>query len=99
MSQQSRQAPAYSSSSDDPESAHEPKGPVGRTRNEHGVPTESRTDPLWWQSRPPEFIRTPLSNRGWRSPHLKHYTQKGTLAKRLTKERDLKQTVLPIRGS
>ena len=42
MSQQSRQPPA-SSSNTDPESSHEPKGPVGRPRAEHGIPTESRT--------------------------------------------------------
>ena len=70
MSQQSRQAPASSPSSNAPESAHEPKGPVGRRKNEHGVPTETRTDPLWWQAQPLEFIRTQLSNRGWRSPHF-----------------------------
>ena len=86
MSQQSgRQEPASSFSTNDQESSHEPKGPVGRPRNEHGVPTESRKDPFWWQSQPFEFIRTQLSNRGWRSPHFQHYTQKGTLAKRLTK--------------
>ena len=38
-SQQSRQAPA-SSANNDPESSHEPKGPVGRPRDDLGVPTE-----------------------------------------------------------
>ena len=79
MSQQSRQPPASSSPSNNPESSHESKGPVGRPRNDHGVPTETRTDPLWWQSRPLEFIRTQLSNREWRKPHFNHYTQKGHL--------------------
>ena len=80
MSQQSRQAPAYSSSSNSPESTHEPKGPAGRPRNDHhGVPTETRTDPLWWQSQPAGMIQTQLSNRGWRKPHFKHFTQKGHL--------------------
>ena len=41
MPQQSRQPPA-SGSSNDPESSHEPKGFVGRPRNNHGVPTETR---------------------------------------------------------
>ena len=45
MSQQSRQAPT-SASNNDPESPHEPKGPVGRPRNTHGVPTETRKYPL-----------------------------------------------------
>ena len=83
-SQQSRQPPA-SAPSNDPESSHEPKGPVGRPRNDHGVPTETRTYPFYWQSQPLEFIRTQLSNRGWRTPHFQHLTQKGTVAKRLTK--------------
>ena len=69
-----------------PDSSHEPKGPVGRPRNDHGVPTETRTDPSWWQSQPLGMIQTQLSNRGWRKPHFKHFTQKGTPAKRLTKE-------------
>ena len=47
MSQQSRQQPASSSGSST-ESAHERKGTAGRRRNDHGVPTETRTDPLWW---------------------------------------------------
>ena len=63
MSQQSRQAPA--SSSNNPESAHEPKGKVGRHRNDHGVPTETRKYPLWWESQPVGFIQTQLSNMGW----------------------------------
>ena len=81
MPQQSRQAPP----SNNPESSHEPKGPVGRPRNDHGVPTETRTDPLWWQSQPLGMTQTQLSNRGWRKPHSKHLTQKETLANRLTK--------------
>ena len=89
MSQQSRQAPA-SSSSNNPESAHEPKGPVGRPRN-HGVSTETRTDPLWWQSQPVGFITTQLSNMGWRKPHFQHFTQKGEPAKRLAKEHYFKE--------
>ena len=40
MSQKSRQQPA--SSSKNPESAHEPKGPVGRPRKDQGVPTETK---------------------------------------------------------
>ena len=56
MSQQSRQAPA--TSSNNPESSHEPKGPVGRPRNDHGVPTETRKDPLWSESRTTGFITT-----------------------------------------
>ena len=69
MSQQSRQPPA-SASSNDPESSHEPKGHAGRPRNDHGVPTETRTDPHWWQSRPLGMIQTQLSNRGWRKLHF-----------------------------
>ena len=84
MSQQSRQAPA-SSSSNNPESAHEPKGRAGRPRNDHGVPPETRTDPLWWQSQPVGFIQIQLSSRGWGTPHFQHFTQKGEPAKRLTK--------------
>ena len=57
----------------------------------HGVPTETRKDPFWWQSQPTEFIRTQLSNRGWRTPHFQHLTQKGTIAKRLTREHYLKE--------
>ena len=51
MSQQSRQQPAPHSSNN-PEPAHEPKGTVGRPRKDHGVPTETRTDPLWWNAQP-----------------------------------------------
>ena len=40
MSQKSKQKPA--SSSNNPESAHEPKGPVGRPRKDQGVPTETK---------------------------------------------------------
>ena len=65
MSQQSRQQPV-SSSSNNPESAHEPKGPVGRPRKDHGVPTETRKDPLWWNAQPIGLITTQLSNMGWR---------------------------------
>ena len=78
MSQQSRQAPASSPSSNNPESSHEPKGPVGRPRNDRGVPTETRTDPLWWQSQPLGMIQTQLSNRGWRKPHFKHFIHRDT---------------------
>ena len=88
MSQKSRQKPA--SSSNNPESAHEPKGPVGGLRN-HGVPTETRKDPLWWSAQPVGLITTRLSNMGWRNPHLKHFTQQGTPSKRLTKEHYLKE--------
>ena len=49
MSQQPRKPNAASSSNTDPESIHEPKGSVGRPRN-HGVPTETRTDPFYWHS-------------------------------------------------
>ena len=91
MTQQSRKPRGASSSNNEPESTHEKKGPVGRPRNVHGVPTENRTDPLYWQSQPIEFIRTQLSNRGWRVPHYQHLTTKGTIAKRLTKEHYLKE--------
>ena len=83
MSQQSRQALA--TSSNNPESSHEPKGPVGRPRHDHGVPTETRKDPLWWESRTTGFITTQLPNMGWRRPHFQHFTQQGTPSKRLTK--------------
>ena len=85
MSQQSRKPDTASSSNNDPESTHEPKGAVGRPRNNHGVPAETRTDPFYWQSQPTGFIRTQLSNRGWRSPHFQHLTQKGRIVKRLTR--------------
>ena len=75
MSQQSRQAPT-SSSSNSPEPAHEPKGKVGRPRNDHGVSTETRKDPLWWQSQPVGFITTQISNMGWRKPHFTFYPKK-----------------------
>ena len=76
MSQQSRQAPA--TSSNNPESSHEPKGPVGRPRNDHGVPTETRKYTLWWNSQPVGLITTQLSNMGWRKPHFEHFTQQGS---------------------
>ena len=85
MTQQSRQAPTSSSPSNNPESTNEPRGPVGRPRNNHGVPAETRKDTLWWESRAVGFITTQLSNRGWRKPHFQHFIQKGELAKRLTK--------------
>ena len=53
MSQQSRQAPA--TSSNNPESSYEPKGPVGRLRNDHGVPTETRTYFYGGDLEPPAF--------------------------------------------
>ena len=87
---QSRQAPT-SASNNDPESPHEPKGPVGRPRNTHGVPTETRKYPFYWQSQPTGFIRTQLSNRGWGTPHFQHLIHKGAIAKRLTKEHYLKE--------
>ena len=91
MSQQPRKPNAASSSSNnDPESTHELKGAVGRPRN-HGVPTETRTDPFYWQAQPTESIRTQLSNRGWRTPHFQHLTTRGTIAKRLTREHYLKE--------
>ena len=74
MSQQSRQSHAASSSNNDPEPSHEKKGPVGRPRNGHGVPTETRKDPFYLQSQPTEFIRTQLSNRGWGVHHFQHLT-------------------------
>ena len=92
MSQQSRQAPA--TSSNNPESPHEPNGPVGRLRNDHEVPTETRKDPLWWESRTTGFITTQLSNMGWRKHHFEHFTQKGEPVKRLTKTHDLKELFL-----
>ena len=89
MSQQSRQAPA--TPSNNPESSHEPKGPGGRPRNDHGVPTETIKEPLWWESRTTGFITTQLSNMRWRKPRFQYFTQQGTLSKRLTKERYLKE--------
>ena len=91
MSQQSRKPNAASPSSNDPESSHESKGPVGRPRNDHGVPTGTRKYPFYWQPQPTEFSRTQLSNRGWRIPHFQHLTQRGTFAKRLTREHYLKE--------
>ena len=90
MPKQSRQQPV-SSSSNNPESAHEPKGPVGRPRKDHGVPTETRKDPLWWNAQPIGLITTQLSHMGWRGPHFQHFTQQGTPSKRLTKEHYLKE--------
>ena len=81
MSQRSRQQPA--TSSNNLESAHGPKGPAGRLRD-HGVPTKTRKDPLWWNPQPIGFITTQLSNMGWRKLHFKHKTKQGTPAKRLT---------------
>ena len=89
MSQKSRQQPA--TSSNNLESAHEPKGPVGRPRNDHGVPTETRKDPLWRDSRPTGYIITQLSNMGQRKPHFEHFTQKEEPAKRLSREHYLKE--------
>ena len=89
MSQQSRQAPA--TSSNNPESSHEPKGPVGRPRNDHVVPTGTRKYTLWWESRTTGFITTQLSNTGWRKHHFQFFTQQGALSKRLTKEHYLKE--------
>ena len=96
MSQQSRQAPA-SSSSNNPESAHEPKGRAGRPRNDHGVSTETRKDPLWWQSQPVGFITTQLLKMGWRKHHFQHFTQKGDFAKQLTTKSLFKRIVFLIR--
>ena len=50
-----------SSSNMDPESAHEPKGSIGRPRN-HGVTTETRTYPFWWGSQNIIFIHAQLLN-------------------------------------
>ena len=90
MSQQSRKPNAAPPrSNNDPESTHELKGNAGRPRN-HGVPTETRTDPYYWQAQPTEFIRAQLSNRGWRTPHFQHLTAKGnckTINKRTLFER------------
>ena len=96
MSQQSRQAPA-SSSSNNPESAHEPKGRAGRPRNNHGVPTETRTDPLRRESQPVGFTQRQLSNRGWGKPHLQHFTQKWGTCQTINKITLFKRTVLLIR--
>ena len=91
MSQQPRKPNAASASSNnDPEPIHELKGNVGRPRN-HGIPTETRTDPFYWEPKPTEFIRAQLSNRGWRTPRFQHLTAKGTIAKRLTREHYLKE--------
>ena len=98
MSQQSRQAPASSSSGNNPESTHEPNGYVGRPRNDHGVPTETRTDPLWWQSRPLGLIQTQLPNRGWRKPLETFYTKRDT-CQTINKRTLLKRNILLIRGS
>ena len=88
MSQRSRQQPA--TSSNNPESAHEPKGPAGRPRD-HGVPTETRTDPLWWNSQPTGLITTQLSNMVWRTPHSEHVSKHGARAKRLSREHYLNE--------
>ena len=76
MSQQSRQAPA-SSSSNNPESAHEPKGRAGRPRNDHGVSTETRKDALWWQPQPVGFIITQLSNGMEKTSFSTFYLKRG----------------------
>ena len=52
---------------------------------------QKRKISFYWQPQPTEFIRTQLSNRGWRTPHFQHLTQKGTIAKRLTREHYLKE--------
>ena len=88
MSQKSRQQQAPSRNN--PESSHEPKGAVGRPRN-HGVPTETRTDPLCWNSQATGFTTTQLSNMGWRVPHFEHFTKQGAPAKQLTREHYLKE--------
>ena len=88
MSQKSRQQQAPSSNN--PESSHETKGAVGRPRN-HGVPTETITNPLWWNSQPTGFITTQLSNMGCGVPHFEHFTKQGAPAKRLTREHYLKE--------
>ena len=64
-SQKARQQRATSST--DPETLHEPKGPVGRPK-QHGTETETRIDPLWWEAQPTGYIRDQLSNMGWREP-------------------------------
>ena len=79
MSQQSRQAPAYSSSSINPEATHEPKGSVGRPRNDHGAPTETRTDPLWWQSQPVGMIQTHFQTGDGENLILNFLPKKGHL--------------------
>ena len=96
MSQQSRKPDSASSSNNDPESTHELKGNVGRPRD-HGVPTESRKDPFHWESKPTDFIRAQLSNRGWKAPHFQYLTQRGTIAKRLPREHYLKE-LFPLLG-
>ena len=77
MSQQSRQAPASSPSSNNPESAHEPKGEVGRPRNDHGVPTETRKYPHWWERQPVGFIQTVIK-QGMEKTTLTFYTKRKT---------------------
>ena len=88
MSQRSKQQ--HASSSNNPESAHEPKGPAGRPRN-HGVPTETRKDPLWWESQNTGFVTAQLSSMGCRVPHFEHFTKQGARAKRLPREQYLKE--------
>ena len=73
-SQRSRQTPA--SSSNHPESPHEPKGLAGRP-SDHGGTTETRKYPLWWGSQDAGFIHAQLSNMGWREPHFNILPNKG----------------------
>ena len=85
MSQRSRQQ--HTSSSNNPESAHEPKGAAGRPRN-HGVPTETRKDPLWWESQPTGFITTVHNYQIWDGECLilNMFTKQRARAKRLSRE-------------
>ena len=48
-------------------------------RPQHGIPTESRTDPHWWERQPADFIKAQVSNMGWRKPALKHFTPAGKI--------------------
>ena len=61
MSQRSRQQ--HAPSSNNPEPAHEPKGAAARPRN-HGVPTETRKDPLWWNPQPTGFYHYTVTKYG-----------------------------------
>ena len=95
MSQTSKQKPA--SSSNNPESAHEAKEPIGRPRKDHGVPTKTRTYSLWWSAQPVGMITTQLSNMGWREPHFQHFTPTRDTEQTINKKTLFKTFVLYTR--
>ena len=85
MSQQSRQPPA--TSSNNPESPHEPKGRVGRPSNDHGVPTDTRNKTLYGGNLdPPAISLHKYQTWDGEKHNSEHVTQKGEPAKRLSRE-------------